>query len=759
MADLNTKIQFMKGVGPKIGAKLNKLGLETAGDILFYYPRNYLDFTRITKIADIRSNEGEKVTIQGRILGISNKRTSRRRFTVTEAVVEDNTGSIKVIWFNQPFLLKMLPAGREVILHGKIDFNFYTREVVMESPVRTLFPRIEPIYGETAGLTSKYISKLVSSLKSQIFTIEEYLPDYLLCHSEADLSAEESSEAMRPIGLDPSPRQVGTQDDKLLGIQEALQNIHFPQNSEMLEKSRRRIAFDELFMISLRANLSKEEIKKENAPVISDKKEGCKEFESSLPFELTGDQAKTTRQILDDMKKNVPMNRLLNGDVGSGKTAVAAIAAYVAVKAGYRVAVMCPTSILASQHFETFCNMFKNFDIGVGLYTRERKERSIMINPLAGEQKSKSHYSSFPAAAGSRHGGDIIHNSNIIIGTQALIQEGVDLENLGLVIVDEQHRFGVKQRGALLSLQSAVSSQQSDQKTANCQLPTTNRMRPHFLSMTATPIPRTLHLALFGDLDISVIKEKPKDRKEIKTRFVLPQNRNKAYEFIRAHLKAGRQAFVVCPLIEETENSESEELALFGDERKTVKVEYEKLQKIYPEFKINMLHGKMKAKEKDEIMAEFMANRTQILVSTSVVEVGVDVPNATIMVIEDAERFGLAQIHQFRGRVGRAEHQSFCLLFSPTMSEKALHRLRSLEATSDGFRLAEIDLETRGPGAVFGTEQSGLLDLKMANFSDRELIEEASNAAKLVVESDPELKNHPLLKEKIADYLQNKHLE
>ena len=719
MSNLNTKIEFMKGVGPKIGAKLNKLGLETAEDLLFYYPRTYLDFTRITKIADIKANEVERVTIQGRILGISNKRTSRRRFTVTEAVVEDSTGSIKIVWFNQPFLLKMLPAGREVILHGKINFNFYTREVVMESPMRAAFPSIVPVYGETSGLTSVFIRRLISNSKFLISNINEYIPVTIL------------------------------EKYSLLGIQEALQNIHFPQNTEILEKSRRRIAFDELFMIALRANLSKEEIKKENAPVIDDKKEDFKQFVSSLPFELTGDQDKTTRQILDDMKKSVHMNRLLNGDVGSGKTAVAAIAAYVAVKAGYRVAFMCPTSILATQHFETFCKLFEDHCISIALYTRERKEASQNPNnklQISNKiQNPKSKYQTL--------------KSDIIIGTQALIQEGVDLDNLGLVIVDEQHRFGVKQRGALLSLQSAVSSEQLDKKTANCQPQTANRMRPHFLSMTATPIPRTLHLALFGDLDISVIKEKPKDRKEIKTRFVLPQNRNKAYEFIRAHLKAGRQAFVVCPLIEETESSESEGLGLFGDERKTVKAEYEKLLKIYPEFKISMLHGKMKAKEKDEIMAEFMTNRTQILVSTSVVEVGVDVPNATIMVIEDAERFGLAQIHQFRGRVGRAEHQSFCLLFSPTMSEKALHRLRSLEATSDGFKLAEIDLETRGPGAVFGTEQSGLLDLKMANFSDRELIEEASNAAKLVVENDPELRNHLLLKEKIADYLQNKHLE
>jgi len=304
------------------------------------------------------------------------------------------------------------------------------------------------------------------------------------------------------------------------------------------------------------------------------------------------------------------------------------------------------------------------------------------------------------------------------------------------VVVDEQHRFGVKQRQKLLEIGNE------------------DEFRPHFLSMTATPIPRTLHLALFGDLDLSLIKEKPANRKEIKTRFVESANRQKAYEFIRAHLKAGRQAFVICPLIEEKDDKKVD---LFEEDRKSVLAEYERLKKdVFPEFEIAMLHGKMKAAEKEAIMADFVANKSKILVSTSVVEVGVDVPNATVMMIEDAERFGLAQIHQFRGRVGRGEHQSFCLLFSGSRSEKALQRLRALEATADGFKLAEIDLETRGPGAIFGTEQSGSLDLKMANLSDWELIDNASKAAKEIA---PELNNFPLLKEKLEQFESSKHLE
>lgn len=683
MTDLNTKIKFLSGVGPKFGAKLEKLGIGTFQDLLLYYPRTYRDFTKITQIGDFQKTdirrlitEGEKITIKGKILGISNKKTSRRKFTVTEAVVEDGAGSIKVVWFNQPFLLKMLPAGREVILNGKISFNFYTKEVVMESPERTLYPRILPVYGETAGLTSHFIARLFSKTKSFISDIEEFLPSKVL------------------------------KENGLLGIHEALLNIHQPENSEMLEKARRRIAFDELFMIALRANLSKEEIKKENAPVIEINDENENNFIKSLPFPLTNDQNKTAEQILKDMRKSVPMNRLLNGDVGSGKTVVAAIAANAAIKAGFNVAVMCPTEILANQHYQSFRAFFGSDE--VGLVTSAKKEFS--------------------------------KNTKIFIGTHALIQKNIELSNLGLVVVDEQHRFGVAQRSALQKMGL------NDGK------------KPHFLSMTATPIPRTLHLALFGDLDISVIKEKPANRKEIKTRLVETRNRDKAYEFIRAHINAGRQAFVICPLIEE-QGSNTESPELFDEERKSVKAEYEKLQKIFPEFAVGMLHGKLKAKEKDSVMAEFVANKTNILVSTSVVEVGVDVPNATIMVIEDAERFGLAQIHQFRGRVGRAEHQSFCFLFSSTRSSKALERLQSLERTSDGFKLAEIDLEQRGPGAVFGTEQSGMLELKMANFSDRVLIEEASSAVKSIVETDPELKIHPLLKNKVADYLQNKHLE
>ncbi len=768
--ELSTQIQLLRGVGPKFGAKLSKLGIETVQDLLLYYPRTYRDFSNTTKLSELESkHSGNFIAVRGQIVGIVNKKTSKRRFTITEAVIEDGTGSLKVVWFNQPFLQKMLPAGREVILYGKLSHNSYTGEVILESPERSLSPRIDPIYSETEGISSKYINRLVFSVKELAGGVVEFLPENLL---EIPNFTLQISNKIQNEKITNSKT-----NSKLLSIRDAIENIHFPKNNEMLERAKRRLAFDELFLIALKAQLSKEEIKKENAPALDYSSSAVEKFIGGLPFELTGDQRKALDEILGDItsvrhsgldpesikipKQDTdpvsstgrqssvrgdnkaeylpPMNRLLNGDVGSGKTIVAAIAAYTAVLAGYRVAIMAPTSILAVQHYESFSSLFIDFDVSIGLWTSDRQECFNQSEKLETKGKKNS-----------------ILKANIIIGTQALIQKGVELQDLGLVVVDEQHRFGVKQRAALLEMTSRTEfTNSNDRQTAL-------KMRPHFLSMTATPIPRTLHLALFGDLDLSVIREKPRNRKEIKTRLVDSYNRNKAYEFIRAHLHHGRQVFVICPLIEEKNdesNDSKQKTQLFEEDRKTVVAEYEKLQKVYPEFQICMLHGKLKPKEKDQIMADFANGETNILVSTSVVEVGVDVPNATVMVIEDAERFGLSQLHQFRGRVGRGVHQSFCLLFSTTSAPIALKRLKSLEMTNDGFKLAEVDLETRGPGELFGTIQSGEVDLRMASFSDRELIAEASTAAKELVKNDPELSKHIELKKKLKDFFEAKHLE
>lgn len=736
---LDRKIEFVKGVGSKIALKFQRLGIETIQDLLFYYPRRYEDYTKITPISKLQTQKfgipidqntlSDRATIKGRILGIENKKTSRRRFTVTEAVVEDGTGSLKVIWFNQPFLKKMLSPDREVILNGKLTYNTFSYELVLESPNRAAKPMIVPIYGETEGFRSGYIANIFSRIKYNIDEIKEWLPETLL---------------KDPLTID---HQSST---RLMPIGEALLNIHQPENSVKLKEAQRRLAFDELFLISLRANIVKESLKKEKAPIIKIEKSNRKIFLENLDFKLTGDQNKAIEQITADMSEDEPMNRLLNGDVGSGKTIVAAMAAYAAIKAGYKAVLMAPTSILANQHYETFCKLFEKLDISVGLVTSNRQE-------ISQNAKTKGQYKGRKFAAG------LPQNTDILIGTHALLHLKEPLENVGLVIVDEQHRFGVRQRGALLSWKSKADG-----------------ARPHFLSMTATPIPRTLQLALFGDLDVSLIQEKPANRREIKTRFVEPQNRQKAYRFIQEHIRQGKQAFVVCPLIEEKDSPSivfpAEEgiledprekpeddnynmASLFETDRKSVKSEYEKLKKIFPQFKIGMLHGKMKAKEKEAIMNEFCANKLNILVSTSVIEVGVDIPNATIMMIEDAERFGLAQLHQFRGRVGRGDHQSFCLLFSSTMVPKARKRLESMETISDGFRLAEIDLETRGAGAVFGTLQSGMLGLRMASLSDHILISQASEAAKAIARDDPELDELPLLKEKLSEYMSHKHLE
>jgi len=686
---LDSKIESINGVGPKMALKLNRLGIDKIVDLFYFFPRKYSDYTDITKIADIpevlRERQDNVLTIKGTLLGIANKRTRRRGFTVTEGVLADDSGSLKVVWFNQPYLGKMFKAGSRLVLNGRVNFDSFSNSYVIESPTRANQPKIQPIYPEISGISSFYISKLFEHAKPLMDQIEEYLPREILVKN------------------------------KLPGIREAILNIHLPKNSDLLDKARERLAFDELFFISLKSVLAKAKIEKETAPSIKTDINSLREIIGQLPFALTSDQRKAVWQIIKDIEKNVPMNRLLNGDVGSGKTLVAALAAFSVGERGLKTIFMAPTEILANQHCQTFATLFGENEVGI--MTASKK--------------------SIPSEA------------KYIIGTHALIQKGISFEDVGLVIVDEQHRFGVKQRAAL----SNVGCSQ--------------KMHPHFLSMTATPIPRTLHLALFGDLDVSVIVEKPANRKEIITRFVGNYHRDKAYDFIKKQIESGRQAFVICPLIEESGelsvkgeikslNSKLFTLNLLEEERKSVKAEYEKLQKIFPDYSIAMLHGKMKAKEKDEIMTRFSENKVKILVSTSVVEVGVDIPNASVMIIEDADRFGLAQIHQFRGRVGRGEHQSYCFLFSNSKNERTISRLENLEKVSDGFKLAEIDLETRGPGAIFGLEQSGLLDLKMASISDRILIEKATESAKEVAS---EVDKYPLLKKKLGQFLINKHLE
>jgi ATP-dependent DNA helicase RecG len=768
MENLATKISEIKGIGPKTADKFELAGIDTIRDLFFFFPRKYDDYTKITAIDELggelkakslkfkeessKLTAGELFTVRGTVLAIANKKTRRRGFTVTEAQIVDNTGSLKVVWFNQPYLAKML-KDRVVILNGKVSFDRFSNSYVMESPTRANIPKIMPIYFEMRGLSSYFFQKLIQKFSPLTQEIDEYLPKSILS------------------------------DHKLPDIRQALIQIHNPKNSNELELARRRFAFEELFLISLNANLANEEIKSFAAEPIEADIESLKSQIALLPFMLTNDQKKALWQILEDLKKKIPMNRLLNGDVGSGKTVVAALAAAVANKAGFKTVVMCPTSILANQHYETFRKLLKNSGLSIGLITSDAKIIDHLPLPITHLNKQMVNIQINDQCKMKNDKSDLA-DCQILIGTHALLYAKEPIENIGLVVVDEQHRFGVKQRAAIAEISnfkfppkgSLWLNQNSNDK---CEMENEKyqKVRPHFLSMTATPIPRTLNLALFGNLDLSVIKEKPADRKEIKTKLVEENNRQKAYDFIGKQIQTGRQAFIICPLIESShvilspegdplgqseESHNNEEILrftqddIFSEEKKTVVDEFQKLQKIYPKFKIGMLHGKMKPKEKEEIMADFVAGKINLLVSTSVVEVGVDVPNASVMMIEDADRFGLAQIHQFRGRVGRGEHQSFCFLFSNSFSQKSIDRLRALENTSDGFELAEIDLEQRGPGAIFGTEQSGILDLKWASLSDRVLMEEASHAAKSIL---PELEKYPKLKLKSLEFSESNHFE
>ncbi|MFA5927047.1 MAG: ATP-dependent DNA helicase RecG [Patescibacteria group bacterium] len=717
----STKIQFLKGVGPKMADKFNRLGIDDVEDLLFHWPRRYEDYTRISRISDLNggarydSTAGENTnpyeydpsihSVRGRVLGVVNKLTSRQRMKITEAVVEDGSGTIKLVWFNQPFLKQTLRVGSEWIFRGKVIYDSFNHVYVMESPNRVKFPCIVPVYPTTAGLTSNYITKLISSQRQRIASL-----------------------------IDPVPGSVIAKY-KLSPLVDAVLKLHTPVRFEDIQESQRRIAFDELFLLSLCSRMIKDENRVCQAPIMRIDNSEIDDFINALPFGLTDDQKTVTWQVIKDMASPTAMNRLVNGDVGSGKTIVAGIAAYVGTKSGFKVVVMVPTEVLASQHYSTFCNLFERYGISVGLLTSSMKKISTEETPK-GKKVSKP------------------EQADIVIGTQALLQKSVNLDNVGLVIVDEQHRFGVTQRAALRQIPS--SGESSDDMSQEL-----GKRSPHFLSMTATPIPRTLYLALFDDLDVSVIKQKPKNRKEIKTRCVEPHNRDKAYQFIRKQIESSRQVFVICPLIEQQEDVLNERsLELWEEDRKSVAREYEKLSKhVFPEFRVAMLHGKMKPKEKDSILTDFADKKFDILVSTSVIEVGIDVPNATVMIIENAERFGLAQIHQFRGRVGRGEQQSFCFLFSNSRSFGAIERLHKLEEISDGFKLAEIDLETRGPGDILGTLQSGQVQLKMASFCDRMLIEQASEAASFVFREDPTLARLPALKERILRLEMNKHME
>jgi len=679
---LDRSVENLYRVGKTNSKQLYKLGLKTLEDLLFYFPFRYDDFTQVRTIADLTPNQ--VATIKVKIDLIANRRSPRQRKMITEAVVSDDSGQLNVVWFNQPFLTKTLSVGNEVYLAGKIsdDYNLQMISPFYEkvSPYSTLTSRLQPVYPLTGSLTQKQMRYWIKQALPLIKEIKEFLPKDLL------------------------------KKNNFINISPALENIHFPKSKQLLAKAQDRLKFDELFLIQLKIQKYKKQLAKAKSPKVKFLEKATKDFVAKLPFKLTDDQKKSAWEILLDLEKEKPMNRLLEGDVGSGKTIVVGLAILNAALNGFQSALMAPTEILAQQHFESLAEVLSP-KVKVALLTRTDKrifgkdkitKKKILEKLLSGE-------------------------IDLVIGTHALITEEVKIKDLALVVVDEQHRFGVDQRKKLV------------ERGVN--------LVPHFLSLTATPIPRSLVLTLYGDLDLSIIKEKPKGRKPIITRLVTENNRPQAYKFIKEKVKEGQQVFVICPLIEE-----SDKLGV-----KSVTEEYEKLTKhIFPDLKIAMLHGKLKPKEKEQVMSDFKAKKLDILISTSVVEVGVDVPNATMMVIEGANRFGLAQLHQFRGRVGRGKEQSYCLLFGQDLTDIAFKRLKALEKYNDGFKLAELDLELRGPGEVYGTRQSGLPDLKIATLTDLELIKKAQHEAMEYVDK---LGKNPLLKEKVESMDLSLHFE
>lgn len=710
--DLDASVQKLYKIGPAYAKKLQSFGIKTARDLLFYFPFRYDDFSNITKIADLEI--GQIATVQGQVVESRNIRTFKKRMALTEIIVEDDSGAIKAVWFNQPFLATTFRSGATVNLSGKVSFS--KNELVFSNPAYEIVGynnsksythtgRLVPVYHETYGLSSRWLRFHVKPLLAFAKKIEEFLPPEII--KKYDLLIRSS----------------------------AIKEIHFPKNMEIAEKAKKRFAFEEIFLIQLWNFLQRKKWQKNESLKIHFQEKLIKEFVASLPFRLTDSQRKAAWQILKDLEKPAPMNRLLEGDVGSGKTIVAVMAVLEVVSQGMQAAIMAPTEILAEQHYGVFWEYLSRYSAGslpagqAGALGGQNYKVVLLTGSkslLNGKKISRSSVLS-RARAGE---------ADVVIGTHALIQEKVVFKNLALAVVDEQHRFGVEQRARLLKTISSLKDGIPDKV-------------PHLLSMTATPIPRTLALTIFGDLDISLLTEMPRGRKKIITNIISPAGRRDTYYFIADEIQRGRQIFVICPLIEDSDILEV----------KSVATEFEKLRKIFPRFGIGLLHGRLKPKEKEEIMLKFKNKETDILVSTSVVEVGIDIPNATVMVIEGADRFGLAQLHQFRGRVGRSEYQSYCFLFTDSQAKKTHQRLHALIRCENGFELAEKDLKIRGPGEVYGIRQSGMPDLAMANLSNVKLISETRKAAKEIFEKDPLLKNYPLLKEKLKDFARTIHLE
>jgi len=696
MITLNTPISQITPIGKTIAPKLKKLGVNTAQDLLFYFPFRWEDWSKIKSISALEPETN--ATIKGQIELIQNKRSKWKKRLITEAIIADKNDHIKAIWFHQPYLIQNIKPGDHIFLSGKVtlkpdglQFVHPNYEKISNYKNHTTHTaRIVPIYPLTKNLTEKQIRFVISKIIFLTNKITEWLPENII------------------------------QTNKLLKLGLALKQIHFPDNNQLLNQARNRLKFNELFLIQLHSAIAKQELKQAQSNKINFNQKQTKKFVDSLPFKLTDSQKISSWEIIQDLGKKTPMNRLLEGDVGSGKTIVACLGILNTALNKFQTAYMAPTEILAEQHFNNISQLFKNYPLTMALVTRSNKKTT--------DKKIKNIHKSIQTG-----------KIDLIIGTQALIQDKITFNRLGLVIIDEQHRFGVSQRKKLK--QKGIESKTNVNK---------NHI-PHFLSMTATPIPRSLALTAYGDLDLSIINQMPLGRKKIITEIVPPESRPDKYKFILNQIKTGQQAFIICPLIDP-----SDKLGV-----KAVKDEYEKLnQKIFPDINIGLMHGRLKPTEKEKTMRDFIENKTKILVSTPVIEVGIDVPNATIIIIESAERFGLAQLHQFRGRVGRSEQQSYCFLFTESTTEPTIKRLQALKQCSNGFELAEKDLEFRGPGEIYGIKQSGYKDqLKIAKLTDYLIIKQTKNAAQSLIAVDYKLSSYPSILSKLKQFEQNIHLE
>lgn len=864
-----TQLKTLPRINTKYAKTLEKMDIFTVHDLLFHFPFRYDDFSEMRSIAELYS--GRIATIQGTAIKVKSIRTWKKKMYITEAQIQDETGIIKAVWFNQPYISDTLTEGKNVRLSGKVSADssglYFSNPVwEMESRIPTNTGRLVPIYPETEGVTSRWLRWQIQTFLKLNLDLKDPIPEDMLKKLH------------------------------LPNIQKSLKYIHFPNSKNEYLLAQKRFAFEEMFLVQIKSIQVRSSWQKEKSVKIKFDEKLIKKFVDSLPFKLTNAQKKASFQILKDLEKSRPMNRLLNGDVGSGKTIVAGISALEVINAGYQVAIMAPTEVLALQHYNNFCKLFKD-DFNIALLTNSYKMFSSYHSALDAESTFSINSSVDSRFRGNDKGKkNILENLksgkiNLIIGTHSLIQKDIKFKNLALIIVDEQHRFGVAQRAYLQqNIEELINTDQTQtttedysnkllyedltykirgaifevkkqlglghkeniyqkaleeelkkiklsfkkEKSINIKynnrdigtyrpdfiienkiilelksLPSIGKVEkkqiwhylkeseyklallanfgkndiqieriiytknnlneknydpqesalsphqsaliPHFLTMTATPIPRTLALAFFGNLDLSVLDEMPKDRKKIITEIIGPLERKSKYDFIRKETEKGRQCFIILPLVEDSK---------ILTEVKAAVSEHKKLsEEIFSDLRVGLIHGKLKSSEKEKVMKDFAEKKLDILVATAVVEVGIDVPNATVMIIEDADRFGLSQLHQFRGRIGRGEHQSYCFLFASSDSGLAKKRLKALVDNSDGFAIAEKDLELRGPGQFFGIRQSGIPDIAMENLTNVKLIQIAREEAQNVLASDPELKKHLLLKSALKKFDEKVHLE